>query len=517
MRLLKNKNLYAIASFIAGFSVMTIELVSARIVSPIIGNSVFTWTAVIGMTLLGLSIGSWLGGRVADKYSNHKVIAIAFAAASFLVMSIVFMVKIASFVLSISDSIIFLSIFLSAFLFLAPAIAMGAIQPLILKKYATDFSKIGSEYGILSAIWSVGSILGVFLTGFVFVSSLGSSGTVFAIAFVLFILGLVFSVNEKKIFKYLLIIFIAILAVIILTEKTSATSDKSLVYQSESDYYKIRVKDANLLGFGPSRLLFLDFDSHSIYPSEVNEDFYPEMYPVFSHLKKDIKDILVIGAGAYTMPEYFADYYKDANIDVIETDPELVNVGNRFFGLDKYRINTKIGDARYVLKKTEHKYDVIFGDAYNSFISVPWHLLTKEWNENVRERLNDNGVYAVNFIGITEGQYDGMVKSVAKTFEQTFPNYYVFRFGGDKKSVSNVVLIGIKGQLPLSESGLTSKLSKGKNPFLSDKLVPRDSLYIASSSRAVILTDDFAPVEKLMEPIMKEYFKNDFDLVNNFF
>lgn len=517
MKYLNSKVLYVSASFLAGFAVMTVELVSARIVAPIIGNSVFTWTSVIGMTLLGLSLGSWLGGRVADKYSGHKYISIAFVVSALLVASIIPMVHIADVVLGFSSSIVLLNILLSGFLFLLPAIAMGTIQPMVLKNYATDFSKLASEYGVLSAVWSLGSILGVFLTGFVFISSMGSSATIFSIAFVLFILSLVFALNEKKLFMYFLGGFIVFVILFTLIGSSRNEPGKSLVYEGESDYYKIRVKDANLSGFGQSRILFLDFDSHSIYPSIVNEDFYPEMYPVFANLKKDIKDIIVIGAGAYTMPEYFAEYYKGAGIDVIEPDPALVDMGHKYFGLSKYNIKTEVGDARYVLPRTDKKYDVVFGDAYNSFISVPWHLMTKEWNEDVKKKLNDGGVYAVNFIGITGGENNGMVNSVVKTFEQTFPNFYVFKFGEGDEAISNIVLVGVNGTLPLSDKELVQKLSKGKNPFLAKKVINKDSLNFASSTNAVILTDDFAPVEKLMQPIMRQYFKDDFALVSGLF
>ena len=97
-----------------------------------------------------------------------------------------------------------------------------------------------------------------------------------------------------------------------------------------------------------------------------------------SSIKYIKTDILVIGAGAYTMPKHFKNYYKDTDVSVVELDPEMISVGNAFFDLEKYNIKTIVGDAKVVINKNEEKYDVIFGDAYNSFISVPWYLLTKE-------------------------------------------------------------------------------------------------------------------------------------------
>jgi len=223
-------------------------------------------------------------------------------------------------------------------------------------------------------------------------------------------------------------------------------------------------------------------------------------------MKKDLKNILVIGAGAYTLPKNFKDFYKDSNIEVMETDPKLVEISNKYFDLSKYDIQTKIGDARRILNTENEKYDLIFGDAYNSFISVPWYLLTNEWNREVGSKLNDGGIYAVNFIGTLEGAGSEMTASVMATFAKSFPNFYTFSFGGDKESVSNIVLVGVKGDLPLSEDVLIKKISSGKNSFLVKRLVLQSFVESLRNSKTVILTDDFAPVEKLMQPIIERYF-----------
>jgi len=153
---------------------------------------------------------------------------------------------------------------------------------------------------------------------------------------------------------------------------------------------------------------------------------------------------------------------------------------------------------------------VIFGDAYNSFISVPWYLLTKEWNSEVKEKLNDNGVYAINFIGALSGEKSEFTKSVLNTFKISFPNFYVFAFGENPEYVQNVVLVGVKGELPVSEKELSKKLSVGENNFLADKIIPAEYF---KDSAGIILTDNFSPVEKLMEPTIKSYFpKNLFEL-----
>jgi spermidine synthase len=155
------------------------------------------------------------------------------------------------------------------------------------------------------------------------------------------------------------------------------------------------------------------------------------------------------------------------------------------------------------MAKSNEKYDVIFGDAYNSFISVPWYLLTEEWNNEVKEKLNDNGIYAINFLGSVSGDGSDFMSSVLNTFKISFPNYYVFATGENPQETQSIVLVGIKGELPISEAELYEKLSVGENNFLANMMIPAESL---PNSPSIILTDNFAPVEKLMEPTIKSYF-----------
>ena len=509
MQIFRKQTLYISGSFLAGFAVMTVELISSRIVAPIIGSSVFTWTSVIGVTLLGLAVGSFIGGKIADNAKGDWPLPLSFLISFVSVSLIPLLAEHSNFITDSSNSILKLNLDLSIYLFLLPALAIGLIQPIILKKFADDFSKIGSRYGILSFAWSTGGILGVFLTGFFFISNIGSQETIWLMSIILFLMGGIFSIktrDKKIILLFILCIFILPILIYIAKQKTSIPN---VVFQKETNYYDAKVVDAYLPEYGNSRILTLDFDFHSIQPENKIKD-YTEMYPIFSDLKKDIKNILIIGAGAYTMPKYFKNYYKDADVSVIEIDGDMVEIGNTFFDLKKYDIKTIVGDAKIVMKKNNEKYDVIFGDAYNSFISVPWYLLTEEWNNEIREKLNSGGVYAINFIGSIAGVKSEFTRSVLNTFKIAFPNYYVFAFGENREDVQNVVLIGIKGELPESAEELRQKLLIGPNSFLADTIIPVATI---DDSPSIILTDNFAPVEKLMAPTIKSYFpKNLFQL-----
>jgi len=277
-----------------------------------------------------------------------------------------------------------------------------------------------------------------------------------------------------------------------------------VIYDKESDYYRIRVIDFKQEKYGATRALILDIDTHSIETEKTVESSYPEIYPAFKLFKQDLKEMLVIGGGAYTLPKLLKSYYPNSNVSVIEIDPEVKKTAELFFGLDSNKIHTLIGDARFLINKNEKKYDLIYGDVYNSFISVPGQLLTKEYNNQIKKSLTSDGIYALNFISSLVGKNSNLYKSILKTFIETFPNYYIFTFGNTYLQTQNITLIGINGTNHISENEIKKNLEQGKNSFLAEKIITNPALYF--DDKALILNDDFHPTEKLISNSVKEYF-----------
>jgi predicted membrane-bound spermidine synthase len=68
--------------FISSFCIMVLELVAGRLIARFLGASLYTWTSVIGVVLAGITLGNYLGGRIADRFSPRKALAVLFAIAS---------------------------------------------------------------------------------------------------------------------------------------------------------------------------------------------------------------------------------------------------------------------------------------------------------------------------------------------------------------------------------------------------------------------------------------------------
>jgi len=506
MTILK-KYSYVAVSFLAGFSLMTFELIAARLVAPLVGSSVFTWTSVIGTVLLGLSFGSIAGGMLADYYKNDKVLGYVLLLSAFSVFMTPILARSADFT-RVPLGMWATTLVVSLALFLIPSFFLGMLQPIALKLYARSFFDIGKEYGFLSVVWSLGSIAGVFLTGFYFTAAIGTAATLTNVGFLLFLLAVYFLVCEKRyrVGRFIFAIVGTALFLVALSFVTRSHASSNVVYEKETPYYLARVVNIDNMDIGPAKALFLDFDSHSVEKtSEASGPlFYTAMAPVFGVIKNDIKKIHVIGGGAYTLPKRFVDYYPNADVSVTEIDPEVTRIAEEYFNLDAYNIKSFHEDARLYFARSRETYDVVFGDAYNSFISVPWHLATREFTREIRDHLNPGGIYAINFISSLDPEKSDFFISMLKTFSREFPHHYVFVFGDTPSRIQNVVLVGTNGSLPETSDNFyhTLKNNSGTKQFAAF-LFDEKSIDISSG---IALTDDFAPVEKLMSSTMADYF-----------
>ncbi|MEK7555547.1 MAG: fused MFS/spermidine synthase [Patescibacteria group bacterium] len=494
------KSLFLISSFLAGFSLMTVELISTRILAPYVGASIYTWTSVIGVILLGLSVGNYLGGYLIDKYRSLKTLFSFFILSSLFTAAIPILTTQAQFFVFLDLLLPIVIILISIILFFLPAVFIGTLYPSILKFYSEDVGTIGLKSGQLSSLWSIGSIVGTFLTGFYFIGHIGNNTTIFFISAVLFINGLFFYRPKIK----NLIILIVISATIIYSPQL-INKQNNVIFNHESNYYTIRVVDGVHNIFGNIRVLFLDFDAHSAEGLDGQQlNTYPEIYPVFSVLKSNIHNILTIGGGSYLIAKNFSDFYKNSKITVVEIDPAVTKTAEEFFNLKSYPIQTVISDGRIFLQKNNQKYDLIFSDAYNSFVSIPWHLATKEFNDLAKSHLTDGGIYAVNFTSAFYGKNSAFFRSMLSTFKKTFENYQIFSFGEVfPTDPQNIILVGVNSNEQIDPLELREKIMALKNgELLSSKLVIKKPL----DDNALVLTDNFAPIEKLMTPLINNYF-----------
>lgn len=438
--------LLGLISFCAGAAIMIIEITANRLLAPYFGNSVYTWTALIGVVLIALSLGAYLGGRLADKTSRPDLLGWLLAGAA----ALTFLIPPIAYTLGPSmthGGIIAGPIFISLILFTIPGILLGAVSPASVRFYAQASGEghIGASAGVISMLGSLGSFVGTFLSGFVLLSFLGvktifiGSGILLALlALIAFWMAAKLKTNlPKHLASTILTLFICLLV----NEKTEA----GVIHQQESFYHRIRVKEETLNG-RPARTLYLDSTLEGgIFTQGPGLPLNYQNYWNLTALNRNIniKRALFIGAGAFGMPAEITKTGNDVHADVAEIDPAVIHVGRQFFNLnDSPRVHAHAIDGRRFVQQAPHNtYDFIFGDAYQGIRYIPAHLVTKEFFLEIRDRLTTNGVFMMNLISAVEGPRAELLSAILATLHDVFPHVEVFHTGGPRNQAQNLILI----------------------------------------------------------------------------
>ncbi|MEI6537826.1 MAG: fused MFS/spermidine synthase, partial [Verrucomicrobiaceae bacterium] len=151
------------------------------------------------------------------------------------------------------------------------------------------------------------------------------------------------------------------------------------------------------------------------------------------------------------------------------------------------------GDARRFLQQSDQKYDLIFGDAYNGVRHIPAHLVTREFFEQVRSHLSENGVFLMNIISAVEGDRSVLLGHALGTIRAVFPNVEVFAAGGLRSESQNVILqASMKSWKPWLEERFYSTGS-WQAQLVGTRVPPA-----MQPEPGAVLTDDWNPIDAVI-------------------
>ena len=489
---------------------LIIEIVAGRLLAPIFGMSLYTWTSIIAVVLAGLSIGHWIGGNLTRgqfvKQSQFIKIGYALFLSSFTSLLILLLLDLIPTMVRAADLSVINAILVSAFvLFFLPSLFVGIVSPLA-TKLAIDVRQ-GDESGVvigrMYALGSAGAIFGALLAGYFLISTLGSRNTVILVAAIYFALGSVFFMFGFKQRATMMVIPLAIgISIMAGAQKLGALTSQCV---TESNYFCIQIQDVGMAG-AQTRLIALDHLVHSINEKDQPERLHsPYVHFVGEYISLRFgtrpPDSFFIGGGGFSLPRaWIAKYQGKANITIAEIDPAVTDIAKAKLWFQPDGSNTKIihGDARYELKKLadDVTFDLIFGDAFHD-ISIPEHLVTTEFNDLVSRRLRHDGVYLVNVVDNAKRPL--FLLSYVKTLQRSF----------------NTVEVWFEPDLR-QQGARTTFIVVGSNTALDDDFInaehgferswwrwPASKLAAASANQTLpILTDDRAPVDKLMSGLL---------------
>lgn len=534
-----NDRLLLAVVFLAGIGTLGIEMVMPRMLAPFFGTSQPIWAVVIGMTLVYLAVGYRLGGVLADRRPDWRLL---FQLIGWAGLSCAIIPFIARPILSVAQGALrnvaaggFLAALIGVILlFAVPVTLMAMVGPFAIRlqlRQAEDVERAGRTAGTISALSTIGSIIGTFLTVLVLIPTIGVASTLFLFAGFLVVLSLIGLRDPRGL---LLVATVALLAAAYQlntgTIKAADCRNCRLIAEYESDYNYIQVAEQEVTYASGTvdrrRVLILNegLALHSIYRLKYREtgdpldlltdggpwDYFtvaPYLYPNTN--PDDIRSLALLGAAAGSIAQQFLAIYGPATIiDAVEIDRKISEVGRRYFDMadgtaQAPYFTTYNDDARYWLAQTDRQYDVIGMDAYHQPY-IPFHLTTVEFFQEVKAKLTPRGVAVVNAGRPASGD-DRLVNALASTMVAVFPQVYIIdtRF-------SNAIVIGVNQPVGDGVVNFIENAARMDIPAL--QLVMYWSLYegrfgplrefTPAMAQFRPFTDDHAPVEQLIDGLI---------------
>lgn len=477
----------AVIVLIAGTITMTLELVGSRLLAPYFGNSLFVWTALIGVILGFMSLGYYLGGRLADRRLDAGVLFwILIVSASAIAL------------ISFSESWLLptivaggatrVSMVLTAvLLFSVPATLMGMVPPYCIRMRLEAIADSGAAVGSLYALSTVGSIVGTFATGFWLLSLFGTHAMLLLLSAALVALALFVMLSSRSDASRI-VALLAVVAVIV-----GGFASPGVAETLDTDYDRYFVHDV-VEGTTGQTLTVLSRDRLGAESASFARSGEPYRFPYYRYydlgaaLAGEVDRALMIGGGTFSYPRLFVQERPAARIDAVEIDPALFDLARERFGfVEDDRIGVYLEDGRVFLNEAGQTYDAVFIDAFKSEQTVPYQLVTREVWQRAFDMTRDGGSLVVNVIADPRGERAEFLQALYTTIASVYPDVEVYAVQDEAvNGLMNSMIVALKAPKGSVAAGIGSL-----DPSIGARRAPM-------SAGPVVFTDDFAPVDQFL-------------------
>jgi spermidine synthase len=490
------------AVFAAGMTTLAVELSASRLLGNVFGTSNLVWASIIGLILIYLTAGYFLGGRWADRSPRPQIMYSVMAWGAFLIgVAAVVAAPVLRVAADAFDQlqlgILFGSFAGVLILFSLPVTLLGTISPFAIRLAISDAEHAGTVSGRIYAIATLGSFVGTFLPVLVFIPTIGTTRTFLAFSLFLTlvaIVGMGLSVSWKMALAWA---WMPVLIIIFALSgwRAGIKTAAGQIYESESAYNYIQVIERD--GYRYLRLNEGQGVHSAYHPTEVM--FYGPWLeflaapffnlPPFS--PREVDSLAIVGLAAGTTARLATAAFGPILIDGFEIDPEIIEVGRAYFDMNLPNLNANALDGRWGLEHSQRRYSIIAVDAYRPPY-IPWHLTTREFFANAKEHLQVDGVLAINVGRAPEDRR--LVAAMTSTLLAVFPSVHL----ADVPGTYNTIIYATNQ--PTAPEYLHQNLMRlfqeaGTSPVLLEALkIAALNLQPVPVSETVF-TDDLAPVE----------------------
>ncbi len=486
---------------------LVVEIVAGRLLAPYVGMSLHSWTAIIAVVLGGFSLGHWWGGRLAecDRAGGHRRLAWLLAGCAASCLLAVPMLHLAAPVLD-GEGVHPLAAILGLAVagFFLPSLLVGAVSPIVTKLAVEEAvpGEVGRVLGRLFALSALGAIAGTLASGFVFVAWIGSTGTMLACAACYGAMAAGHAAAAARRARRV-VGAVGVATALLLPLGVGRLPALASPCASESAYFCIRVVDIEPMVGQPARLMVLD---HLAHGANVRDDPSLLVQP-YLHLVDEIAATrnlpddgaaFFIGGGAFTLPRAWAAAHPQGRFTVAELDPAVATAARRDFWLqDSPALRIVTADGRVALQAlpVAPQFDLVLADAFLD-LAMPVHLATREWHRAVRARLRPGGAYIANVM--EDKQEPRFLFALARTLMEDFPvvEVWVEMAAAEGRRVTYLLLAS---DVPTPADRITSRKGPPRGWARLPDVFVRQRI---AASGVPVLTDDFAPVDRLMSHLV---------------
>jgi len=494
--------------FISGMTTLAAELAASRLIGNVFGTSNIVWASIIGLILIYLTLGYFLGGRWADANPTPAALYRVLAWGAFTLGLVPYIAgpvlrSAATAFEFLQVGILGASFIAVLILFSVPITLLGTISPFAIRLSMEDTSHAGQTSGQIYAISTLGSFIGTFLPTLVTIPAIGTKNTFLVFSLLLLFVALAglgkFATRRDMLMHIWMPVVIAIVAVF--SRGQALKNNTGQVYETESAYNYIQVQEQNgytLLRLNEGQGVHSIYNPNTLQYNGPWDQFLVSPYFYVDRKPSDIKRVAIVGLAAGTTARQMTAVYGDIAIDGFEIDPKIVKVGQKYFAMNMPNLNIIIGDGRLNLEQSSYKYDIIAVDAYRPPY-IPPHMTTQEFFQIAASHLTDNGVLTLNSASVPGDRR--LINGLATTMGTIFPSIYTVDIPG---SLNTMIFATKRKTIPenLAVNLVTLSQDPSVHPLLIAALQVAFANLKTGYETTTVFTDDHAPIEWIVNDMV---------------
>lgn len=484
--------LFVVATMM-GAVVMALEVLGTRVIGTLYGSSLYVWAALISVTLLSLSVGYFVGGLLADRTPKAWLLYTVLMVGGLSMLALPYLRGLMlpcyrAFGLRGG------ALASATLLFFLPLMLLGMTGPFVIRLLSKAVERSGRTAGAVYALSTLGSVAGTLGISFYAIPSMGSPVALRLVGVLVVVVCAVGLAIEQGA-RFLLLLLLGAVGLmggrfereerISLQDPEGSSFD--IIYRDESAYSRLTVLetvDERMLLANGILQTGMPAGNYVLEKARLlaEQGYYLELVPYLVENPRG-KRALIIGLAGGLLPALLELHGMDTL--AVEIDPKMAEIARKYF---KYEGEVVIHDGRRFVEDTRETFDFCVIDAYSSDV-LPFHLVSREMFQAVREKLSPGGILALNLITVPTGWVAG---SAYKTLKEVFPYVWAYR-SGDDCLVQPVFYFASAEEPTISRRWVFDIPAEAGVAELQYNLEHRRLDF--SQAPGIVLTDDFNPVD----------------------